>query len=172
MAFGIDTDSFPNAFYRMVNQRGLPREVLSDKGTNSVAAERELRELAEKLIQNKITQSVANNGVIWHFNPSQTPHFGGVHETMIKAAKRAVRALLGNADVMDEELMTTLALTGVDALLNSWPLTYQSANLDDDVPLTPNHFLIAHISDQFAPESVDETTAATVQRRAGGEFKN
>lgn len=70
----------------------------------------------------------------------------------------------------DEELMT--ALTGVDALLNSRPLTYQSANLDDDVPLTPNHFLIAHIGGQFAPESVDETTTATVQRRAGGEFKN
>ena len=46
---------------------------------------------------------------------------------MIKAAKQAVRAMLGNADVTDEELMT--ALTGVDALLNSRPLTYQSANL-------------------------------------------
>ena len=127
MAYGIDTDSFPNAFYRMVNQRGLPREVLSDNGTNFVAAERELRELVEKLIQNKITQSVANNGVTCYFNPPQTPHFGGAHETMIKAAKRAVRTILGNADVTDEELMT--ALTGVDALLNSRPLTYQSANL-------------------------------------------
>lgn len=94
MAFGLDTDSFPNAFYRMVNHGGLPREMLSDNGTNFVAAERELRELAEKLDQNKITQSVANNGVTWHFNPPQTPRFGGVHETMIKAAKRAVRAIL------------------------------------------------------------------------------
>lgn len=55
MAYGIDTDSFPNAFYQMVNQRGLPREILSDNGTNFVAAERELRELAVKLDQNKIT---------------------------------------------------------------------------------------------------------------------
>ena len=30
MAFGLDTDSFLNAFYRMVNRRGLPREMLSD----------------------------------------------------------------------------------------------------------------------------------------------
>ena len=41
MAFGLDTDSFLNAFYRMVNRRGLPREMLSDNGTNFVAAERE-----------------------------------------------------------------------------------------------------------------------------------
>ena len=155
MAFGLDTDSFLNAFYRMVNQRRLPREMLSDNGTNFVAAERELRELVEALDQSKIAQSRANKGVMWHFNPPLGPHFRGVHETMIKAAKRAVNALLGNADVTGEELTT--AFTGTEALLNSRPLTYQSANPEDDIPLTPNHFLIGQIGGQFAPESVEET---------------
>ena len=36
MAYGLDTDSFLNAFYRMVNRRGLPREMLSDNGGNFV----------------------------------------------------------------------------------------------------------------------------------------
>ena len=31
-------------------------------------------------------------------------------------------------------------VTGAESLLNSRPLTYQSANIKDDVPLTPNHF--------------------------------
>ena len=119
----------------MVNRRGLPREMLSDNGTNFVAAERELRELVEEIVQ-----STANKGVMWHFNPPLAPHFGGVHETMIKAAKRAVNAVLGNAQVRDEELTT--AFTGAEALLNSRPLTYQSAHPEDDIPLTPNHFLI------------------------------
>ena len=96
MAFGLDTDSFLIAFYRMVNRRGLPREMLYDNGTNFVAAERELRELIEALDQSKTAQSTANKGVTWHFNPPLAPHFGGVHETMIKAAKRAVNAVLGN----------------------------------------------------------------------------
>ena len=122
MAFGLDTDSFLNSFYRMVNRRGLSREMLSDNGTNFVAAERELREFVQALDQSKIAQSSANKGVMWHFNPPLAPHFGGVHETMIKAAKRAVNAVLGNADVTDEELTT--ALTGAEALLNSRPLTY------------------------------------------------
>ena len=64
MAFGLDTDSFLNAFYRMVNQRGLPREMLSDNVMNFIAAERESRELDEALDQIKISQSTANKGVI------------------------------------------------------------------------------------------------------------
>ena len=74
---------------------------------------------------------------------------------MVKAAKRAVNAVLGNADVTDEELTT--AFTGAEALLNSRPLTYQSANPEDDIPLIPNQFLIGQIGGQFTPESVDET---------------
>ena len=50
------------------------------------------------------------------------------------------------------------AFTGAEALLNSWPLTYQSANPEDVVPLTPNHFLFGQVGGQFAPESVHETT--------------
>ena len=81
---------------------------------------------------------------------------------MIKAAKRAVNAVLGNADVTDEELTT--AFTGAEALLNSRPLTYQSANPEDDIPLTLNHFLIGQIGGQFAPESVDETNYSLKKR--------
>ena len=162
MAFGLDTDSFLNAFYRVVNRRGLPREMLSDNGTNFVAAERELRELVAVLDREKIAQSTANKGVIWHFNPPHAPHFGGVHETMIKAAKRAVNAVLGNADVTDEQLVT--AFTGAEALLNSRPLTYQSANPEDDIPSTPNHFLIGQIGGRFAPDSVDDTSFSLKKR--------
>ena len=56
-------------------------------------------------------------------------------EPMKNSAKRAIIATLGNADVTDEELMT--AFTGAESLLNSRPVTYQSANLEDTTPLTP-----------------------------------
>ena len=44
-------------------------------------------------------------------------------------------AILNNADVKDEELMT--AFCGAEALINSRPLTYQLANIKDHIPLTP-----------------------------------
>ena len=156
MAFGLDTSSFMNAFYRMVNRRGLPIEVLSDNGTNFVEANRELLELVSALNEDQISNNVANHGIKWHFNPPLAPHFGGVHETMIKSAKRAIDAILGNADKTDEELITTF--TGAEALLNSRPLTYQSANPADIVPLTPNHFLHGQAGGVFAPDTVDTTS--------------
>ena len=154
MAYGLDTDSFLNAFYRMVCRRGRPEEVLSDNGTNFVGAEAELKELVNALDQDKIKSSLANKGIKWKFNPPVGPHFGGVHETMIKAAKKAIYGILSKADVTDEELVT--AMVGAEDLINSRPINYQSSNIKDDIPITPNHFLFGRAGGQFAPESVDE----------------
>ena len=98
MAYALDTDSFLNAFYRMVNRRGLPREMLSNNGNNFVGGSKELSNLVKELDQDKIAKSTANQGIKWKFNPPHAPHFGGAHEIMIKGAKRAVHAILGNAD--------------------------------------------------------------------------
>ena len=162
MAYALDTDSFLNAFYRMVNRRGKPTEVLSDNGTNFISANKELQALVLALDEKQITKSTANQGIKWRFNPPLAPHFGGVHEIMIKAAKRAMAAILTNANVTDEELMT--AITGAESLLNSRPLTYQAANVEDDVPLTPNHFLHGQMGGEFAPVSVDHTTFSPTKR--------
>ena len=135
MAYGLDTDSFLNAFYRMASRRGLPEEMYSDNGTNFKGADADLKSLVRELDEKKIYQSIANKGVTWHFNPPLAPHFGGVHETMIKSAKKAIKAILGKADINDEELTT--AMIGAEGQINSRPLTYQSANPADDVPLTP-----------------------------------
>ena len=81
---------------------------------------------------------------------------------MIKAAKRAVMAILGNADVTDDELMT--AFTGAEALINSRPLTYQSADPEDDIPLTPNHLLHRQIGGRFAPEVAEEVAYSPKKR--------
>ena len=138
----------------MTSRRGYPQEVVSDRGTNFVGADRELRELVSGMDTNKIQDQTASKGVKWCFNPPLAPHFGGVHEAMIKAAKKAIRAILSNADINDEELMTTFI--GVEALLNSRPLTYQSAESKDATPLTPNHLLHGEAGGLSAPESVDE----------------
>jgi len=153
MAYGLDTDSFLNAFYRMASRRGNPVQVISDNGTNFVGANRELKELVNALDKTKIQDSLVNRGVSWKFNPPSAPHFNGLHEILIRAAKRAMFHVLNKADLTDEELMT--AIVGAEGLLNSRPITYQSSNADDAEPLTPNHFLFNQVGGQFAPESVD-----------------
>ena len=95
----------------------------------------------------------AYSGTKWSFNPPGGPHFGGIFEIMVKAAKKAVYAVLGNSDGTDEELITICV--GVESLLNSRPITYQSTNPSDDVPLTPNHFLYGQLGGEFAPADMD-----------------
>ena len=81
---------------------------------------------------------------------------------MVKAAKKAIYAIVGDRDVTDEELITVSA--GVESLLNSRLLTYQSSDPRDNVPLIPNHFLHDQMGGQFPPESVETTTFHPCQR--------
>ena len=79
----------------MANQRGLPVEMLSDNDTYFAGGERELRELIEELDAEKIVASEADNGIKWNFIPTLAPHFGGVHDSMTKSAKKAIKAVAG-----------------------------------------------------------------------------
>ena len=64
-------------------------------------------------------------------------------KVMIKAAKETVITILENPDVTDEELMTVF--TGTEALINSRPLTYQSANPQDDASQDDTYPLASQI---------------------------
>ena len=57
---------------------------------------------------------------------------------MITAAKKAIYAILSNADVTDEALLS--AVVGAEGLINSRPLTYQTANPQDPVLSPPTTF--------------------------------
>ena len=133
----------------------MPTEMVSDCGSNLVGDVSELKELLSQLDQGKIQQITAYRGVKCNFNPPGASHFGGIHEAMIKSAKKAICGILGTSDVTDEELITIVV--GAESLLNSRPLTYQSADPRDVVPLTPNNFLHGQLGGQFAPETVDTT---------------
>jgi len=131
------------------------KKVLNDNGTNFVGAAKELKALVKELDKQHMVRTTADKGVQWQFNPPLAPHWGGAYKIMIKAATRAVYQILHGADVIDEELLT--AFVGAESLINSRPLTYQSSNAADCVPLTPNHFLFGQMGGQFAPQSVDTT---------------
>ena len=140
----------------MTARRGTPSYVLSDNGTNFVAAEKEIGQKIRELDQDEIVKKTTRHHKIqWQFNPPSAPHCGGVFESMIKSAKRAIRALLGDTEITDEELDT--AACSAEGLLNSRPITYVSSSAEDLVPLTPGHFLVGNLGGQFAPEvSSDE----------------
>ena len=73
------------------------------------------------------------------------PHFGGVF-VMIKPVIRTVYDQFKNPDINEEELLSAFA--GTEGLINSRPLTYQSADVHDVTPITPNNFLFGQLGGQ------------------------
>jgi len=113
---GLDVDSLMNALNRMmISRRGVPEEMLSDNGTNFVAANKKFCELLCKDPRTKA--ATADKGIKWKFNQPYAPHFGGIFKIVMKSAKRAITGILSNANVSDEELMT--AFCGAEARMNS-----------------------------------------------------
>ena len=68
-----------------------------------------------------------------------TPH-GGVCERLVRSCKKSLNVVLQNQVLTDEVFLT--AITEVESLINSRPLTEVSSDANDLEALTPNHFLI------------------------------
>ena len=88
----------------MTSWRGTPAYVISDNGTNFTGAEREIRELLQKFDRKRIVnETTKHHQIKWDINPPSSPHFGGVFESLIKSSKKAMRAILKDADITDED---------------------------------------------------------------------
>lgn len=85
---------------------------------------------------------------------------------MIKSAKKAIKAILGDANVSDKELQPPIC--GAERLLNLRPITYVSSDPQDLSPLTPCHFLVGEMGGSFAPEALDHKKAVASCTAASG----
>ncbi len=102
-------------------RQGKPNELLSDQGTNFRGGERELREAFTALAPD-LQRQLAKQQIEFHFNPPNSPHFGGCWEREIRSLKNALMVTLG--------------------ILNSKPLGYTSSDASDPDPITPNCLLM------------------------------
>ncbi|GBM48217.1 hypothetical protein AVEN_72489-1 [Araneus ventricosus] len=138
------TEAFIGALKRFIVRRGKPSDICSDNGTNVVGANNELRKILKDLFNKestgKIEDFIASEGIVWHFNPPATPHFGGLWEAGVKSLKSHPKRVVGNTVLTHEEFSTLV--TQVEAVLNSRPLCNLSSDPNDDFVLTPAHFLV------------------------------
>lgn len=99
-----------------------------------------MHQFARNQFADGVGETLANEGIEWKFLPPSAPHMGGLWEAGVKACKRHLRRVMGNALFTFEEL--TAVLTQVEACLNSRSLTSISSDPKDLGALTPAHFLV------------------------------
>ena len=137
----LETDTFINGFLRFVSRRGYPKKVWSDNGTNLVGARTELSKSLRQLDRGKVIRTARQSEIEWTFNPPLASHQGGVWERMIRTIRRIMLSLLVPTVRMTDDILHT-TFCEVESIVNSRPLTKNSEDIHDEVPLTPNHLLL------------------------------
>ena len=165
VAEDLSSDSFLCALRRFVARRGCVRLLRSDKGTNFVGANRELREELERMAASEdvLHKTMLNMGVEWKFNTAAASHHGGVWERQIRSIRRILDALIGSQSLKDETLRTFLC--EVESILNSRPLTPVSLDPRDPEPLTPNHLLLLTANNVLMPFGLTSDTDSASRKR-------
>ena len=154
LANNLETDGFLQALCNFTARRGRIKTLTCDNGTNFRGADKELRKLIQEMNEEEIKTYAKENGFEFRFNPPGAPHMGGVFESLIKSAKRAIRAILKDSEFSDAELQA--AFIGAEDLINSRPLGYQSNDPNDFRTLTPASFLHGRLDGSILPATVDK----------------
>lgn len=160
------TETFLGALQRFVGRRGYPSDIFSDNGTTFVGANHELAALRE-MFENQQTQMKLNEfcnskGIMWHFIPPRSPHFGGIWEAGVKTMKYHLKRVVGETRLTYEEMTTFLI--EVEAIMNSRPLTPLSDDPNDLEALTPSHFLLGRLGKVIPEPSYNEEKVGRLSR--------
>ncbi|TRY75828.1 hypothetical protein TCAL_13935, partial [Tigriopus californicus] len=157
----------------------VKRECPTYNGTNFRGAEVELRQALSARDRDPLLQEeMLKENIMWQFQPPSAPHFGGIHEALVKSSKRALYKAMTQAQqrqrLREFELRTLLS--EVTGFLNSRPLTYVGGDPEDLQALIPNHFLIQRASKNLAPiprakESIDGGDPPVASAPGGGDVR-
>ena len=156
----LNTDTFLSAYRRFLSRRCQPTTMLSDNGKTFVGTFEELKRCMKRLDNDKIYKAMATTtNRTWKFNPPYGPHFGGIWERLIQTAKRTLLIFLGSRRLSLDVFRTILVET--EAILNSRPLTIVADFPENEMPLTPIHFLINRPFNSLPPGKFDSQIPAS-----------
>ena len=125
-------DQFIPCLKKFVARRGRPNKIYSDNAKTFTATSKWIRDIMK---DEKLNEFFVNQGIVWQFNLSRAPWWGGQFKRIIGLTKQAMYKVIGNARLKLNELEKILL--DVEITLNNRPLSY----VEDDVQLpllTPN----------------------------------
>jgi hypothetical protein len=132
---------------------------LADNSTNFRGAETRLNRKVKDQID--ISEAQRKLSIEFRFAPPRAPHFMGLVERIVGAARAALKPALRAAALTAEEMRTVIAKTM--GILNNFPIAYMVQS-DTDFhykPLTANHFLLGQPYAELQEADTETISAAT-----------
>ena len=136
---------------RFIARRGRPRKIYSD---NAQTFKSTAKWLMNIMRDEKIRDFLERQSIVWQFNLSKAPWWGGQYERIIGLTKQAMYKVLGKAKLRYSELQELLL--DIEVTLNNRPLTY----VEEDIQLpllTPNMMLLSDNNALLDPEPTGVT---------------
>ncbi|XP_028419006.1 uncharacterized protein LOC114544621 [Dendronephthya gigantea] len=128
----LETQEFLLSLKRFIARKGRPKKIYSDNGSTFVGAANWLKKVNN---DEKFNQYLADNKIVWQFNLSRAPWWGGQFERMVGLVKNALHKTIGNGLLSWKELEEVLL--DIEVCLNDRPLSYVEEDLQFPI-LTPN----------------------------------
>ncbi|XP_053698497.1 uncharacterized protein LOC128745447 [Sabethes cyaneus] len=142
LASSLSTSSCVTVTRNFMVRRGTPTVFYSDRETNFIDPQRELKQALLALDQHEMAQEFVSSTITWRFNPPPpaSPHMGGNWERLIQSVKRTLPEFRLSRRPTEEELRN--ALIAVEGILNARPLTHVHIEEKAAPVRTPNHWLL------------------------------
>ena len=138
---GYSTDDFLLAYGIHVSQHGIPLFVHSDRGSQLIAAKKELCEDPLRYDWDAIAASGLQQGTTWKFCPAGAQWRNGATESFVKKFKQSFYHLYRETKYNYAELLC--AVKHIANILNNRPISVQRTKTDENdedflTPLTTN----------------------------------
>ena len=165
----LETDSFIQALRRLISRRGNVSILRSDRGTNFIGADRELRMLFNEMDHHRIQRFMQTSGgdwLVWKFNPPKSSHMGGIWERQIRSVRGILTHLMANhGDMLNDECFRTF-LCEAECIVNSRPLTYETlGDAQSPLPISPMNLLTLKSQIVLPPPGTFEDSSLYCRRR-------
>ena len=131
----LSANEFKRALKEFIARQGCPQVMVSDNGKTFVATNKWLSTLKKN---NDLASFIGRQQIVWKFNLSRAPWWGGFFERLIGVMKRCLSKVIGRKLLNFGELEEVLL--DVEQTMNNRPLSYQGEDFDQPV-LTPNVLL-------------------------------
>ncbi|XP_055633870.1 uncharacterized protein LOC129774191 [Toxorhynchites rutilus septentrionalis] len=161
VAHTLSADSCIMAIRNFMVRRGVPQQIYSDRGTNCVAASKELDAALAELDQERVIREIVSSNTEWCFLPPASPHMGGSWERLIQTVKRNLQQIQPLRPLSDEILRNLFV--EIEGTINARPLTHVPADDPEATVLTPNHFILGS-SSGLKPATLFDDSAANLRR--------